>query len=135
MAAGLLKAEISSCVPDITDWAKTQTNGAAHAAEIPHIFQVAKSSGFGLNHPQTPLNAQQQKLSDRLLDRVRQERRSPEQPFWPRFHRDQQLMLSLVPPTPTTEWDFARTHQCDFWDTWAGRTLPPNDHDRRAKID
>jgi para-nitrobenzyl esterase len=48
------------------------------------------------------------------------------QPFWPRFHRDRQVMLSLVEPSPTSETNFATAHQCDFWDTLAGRTLPPD---------
>jgi para-nitrobenzyl esterase len=47
------------------------------------------------------------------------------QPFWPRFHRDRQVMLSLLEPRPTPETNFATAHQCDFWDTLAGRTLPP----------
>jgi para-nitrobenzyl esterase len=40
------------------------------------------------------------------------------------------VALSLVPPNPATEMNFATVHQCDFWDGLTGRTLPPdNDQD------
>jgi Carboxylesterase family len=43
------------------------------------------------------------------------------QPHWPRFQRDRQLFLSLVPRNPATETNFETYHQCDFWDTLTGR--------------
>lgn len=115
--------------------------GASHASEIQYLFPFASPSGVGLNLPQTPLDANQQKLSERMVGYWTEFAKSGDpnregQPHWPRFHRDRQVMLSLVPPTPTTETSFATTHQCDFWDTLTGRTLPANDdHDRRADND
>jgi para-nitrobenzyl esterase len=104
--------------------------GASHASEIQYIFPTANPSGFGLNLPQTPLDANQQKLSDGMVGYWTEFARSGDpngfgQPHWPRFNRNQQQMQSFVPPNPTTETNFATVHQCDFWDALSGRTLPP----------
>jgi para-nitrobenzyl esterase len=115
--------------------------GASHASEIQYIFPFANPSGLGLNLPQTPLIAGQQKLSDQMVAYWTKFAESGDpngfgQPFWPRFHRHRQVMQSLVPPTPTPETNFATAHQCDFWDTLTGRSLPPdNDHDHQANND
>jgi para-nitrobenzyl esterase len=115
--------------------------GASHASEIQYIFPTANPSGFGLNLAQTPLDANQQKLSDRMVGYWTEFARGGDpngfnRPHWPRFDRDRQVWLSLVPPNPTTATDFATVHQCDFWDSLAGRTLPPDhDHDHRAGLD
>jgi para-nitrobenzyl esterase len=115
--------------------------GAPHASDIQYIFPFPNPSGQGLNLPQTPLTADQQKLSDRMVGYWTRFAESgnpngPELPFWPHFHRDRQVMQSLVAPTPTTETNFATVHQCDFWDQLAGRTLPPaHDHDHSAEND
>jgi para-nitrobenzyl esterase len=109
--------------------------GASHASEIQYIFPTANPSGFGLNLPQTPLDANQQKLSDHMVGYWTEFARNGDpnggiglllgQPLWPRFRREAQVMQSFVPPTPTTETNFATVHQCDFWDSLSGRTLPP----------
>jgi para-nitrobenzyl esterase len=112
--------------------------GASHASEIQYLFPIANPSGFGLNLPQTPLDAKQQKLSDRMVGYWTEFARNGDpnghgQPNWPRFRRDHQVYLSLVPPSPTTETNFDTAHQCAFWDTLAGRTLPPVvGHDQHA---
>jgi para-nitrobenzyl esterase len=91
-----------------------------------------------LNLPQTPLDARQQKLSDQMVGYWTEFAKNGDpnghgQPNWPRFRRDHQLFLSLVPRAPTIETDFAKDHQCDFWDTLAGRTLPAGGgHDEHA---
>jgi para-nitrobenzyl esterase len=115
--------------------------GAAHASEIQYLFPIANPSTVGLKLPQTPLNANQQQLSDKMVGYWTEfaESGNPNgngSPHWPRFHRDRQVMQSFVPPTPTTEANFATTHQCAFWDQLVGRTLPPdNDHDHSADND
>jgi para-nitrobenzyl esterase len=112
--------------------------GASHASEIQYIFPTANPSGFGLNLVQTPLDTNQQKLSDRMVGYWTEFAKNGDpngsgQPLWPRFRRDHQLFLSFVPRTPTTETNFETAHQCDFWDTLTGRTLPPaGGHDERA---
>ncbi len=115
--------------------------GASHASEIQYIFPPANPSGFGLNLPQPPLDANQQQLSDKMVGYWTQFARAGDpnghgQPFWPTFTRRVQAMQSFVPPTPTTETNFATVHQCDFWDALSGRTLPPvGDHDKTADND
>jgi para-nitrobenzyl esterase len=115
--------------------------GAAHAAEIQYIFPFASPSGLGFNFPQTPLNANQQRLSDKMVGYWTEfaENGDPNgngSPHWPRFHRERQAMQSFTPPTPTTETNFATAHNCAFWDQLTGRTLPPdNDHDHTADND
>ena len=91
-----------------------------------------------MNLAQTPLDTNQQKLSDRMVGYWTEFAKNGDpngsgQPLWPRFRRDHQLFLSFVPRTPTTETNFETAHQCDFWDTLTGRTLPPaGGHDERA---
>jgi para-nitrobenzyl esterase len=104
--------------------------GASHASELQYLFPFASPSGFGLNLAQTPLSSTQQKLSDRMVAywtafASEGDPNVSEQAHWPRFHRDRQVMLSLVPPNPAAETNFATVHQCDFWDDLTGRTLPP----------
>ncbi len=100
--------------------------GAAHASEIQYIFPFANPSGLGLNLSQTPLNANQRLLSDRMLGYWTEFAKSGDPngngaPHWPEFQRGRQVMQSLVPPTPTTETNFAVAHQCAFWDQLTGR--------------
>ena len=103
--------------------------GAAHASEIQYIFPVANPSGLGFNLRQTPLDANQQLLSDKMVGYWTEFARSGDPngngaPHWPQFERGRQVMQSLVPPTPTTETNFATAHQCAFWDELTGRTVP-----------
>jgi para-nitrobenzyl esterase len=102
--------------------------GAAHASEIQYIFPFANPSQVGLKLPQTPLNANQQLLSDKMVGYWTQFARSGQPnghgaPNWPEFTRGRQVMQSLVPPTPTTEANFATAHQCAFWDQLTNRTV------------
>ncbi len=100
--------------------------GASHASEIQYIYPTANPSGIGLNLSQTPLNANQRQLSDRMLGYWTEFAKSGDPngngaPHWPEFQRGRQVMQSLVPPTPTTETNFAVAHQCAFWDQLTGR--------------
>jgi len=114
---------------------------AAHASEIQYIFPIASPTGLGLNLSPTPLNANQQQLSDKMVGYWTEfaESGNPNgigSPHWHHFHRDRQVMQSFVPPTPTTEANFATAHQCAFWDQLVGRTLPPETgHDHTADND
>jgi para-nitrobenzyl esterase len=102
--------------------------GAAHASEIQYIFPIANPSGLGLNLPQTPLNANQRQLSDRMVGYWTEFARSGQPnghglPHWEEFQRGRQVMQSFVPPTPTMETNFAVAHQCAFWDQLTGRMV------------
>ncbi len=108
--------------------------GASHSSEIQYLFPIANPSGFGLNLAQTPLDADQRALSDRMVGYWAEFARSgdpasPGQSPWPPFHRDRKVWLSQVPPAPAIETSFGTDHQCDFWDNLARRRLPAvNDH-------
>jgi para-nitrobenzyl esterase len=102
--------------------------GASHAAEIQYIFPSANPSGVGLNLPQTPLNANQRALSDRMVGYWTEFARNGDPngngaPHWPQFERGRQVMQSFVPPTPATETNFATAHKCTFWDQLTGRMV------------
>lgn len=102
--------------------------GAAHASEIQYIFPPANPSGLGLNLPQMPLNANQRLLADKMVGYWTEFARNGDPngngaPHWPQFERGRQVMQSLVPPTPTTETNFATAHQCAFWDQLTGRMV------------
>jgi carboxylesterase type B len=40
---------------------------------------------------------------------------APGAPPWPQFSSGGQRMISLVPPAPQVETEFAAEHQCAFW--------------------
>jgi para-nitrobenzyl esterase len=102
--------------------------GAAHASEIQYIFPIASPSGLGLNRSQTPLNANQQQLSDKMVGYWTQFARQGDPngngaPHWDRFQRERQVMQSFLPPTPASEMNFATAHHCAFWDQLSNRTV------------
>jgi para-nitrobenzyl esterase len=89
--------------------------GAAHASEIPYLFDL----------PAAPiaatLTAQQERLATSMRRywahfAARGFPSSAGQPRWPRFNGDSQRMLSLIPPQPQVETGFAAEHHCAFWD-------------------
>jgi para-nitrobenzyl esterase len=87
--------------------------GAAHASELQYLFQLNDSAFPGT------LTAGQQRLAASMQRYWTNFARSgspsaPGAPPWPRFD-DGQRMISLVPPTPRAETDFAAEHQCAFW--------------------
>ena len=98
--------------------------GASHASELQYLFNLRN---FIPDVP--PLNAQQQELSANMVSYWTEfaEAGNPNDfgtPFWPRFDVAVDDVQSLVPPTPTTEFNFFTAHNCGFWDAVAGRTLP-----------
>jgi para-nitrobenzyl esterase len=88
--------------------------GAAHASEIQYLFDLPTAPIAG------PLTAEQEELAASMRHywahfAARGFPSSPGQPLWPRFNSHSQKMLSLVPPEPQVETDFAAAHHCDFW--------------------
>ena len=84
--------------------------GAAHASELPYLFSattVARPVG---------LSAAQQRLAAAMKqDWTNLAKTGIPAPGWPNFTSASQQMLSLVPPTPQVETDFAAQHHCAFW--------------------
>ena len=84
--------------------------GAAHASELPYLFSqttVARPVGF---------SAAQQRLAAAMKqDWTNLAKTGIPAAGWPKFTGASQQTLSLVPPTPQVETDFAAQHHCAFW--------------------
>jgi para-nitrobenzyl esterase len=88
--------------------------GAAHASELQYLFHLNESEFPGT------LTPQQQRLSAAMQRYWTNFARSgspsaPGAPPWPQFSSGGQRMISLVPPAPQVETEFAAEHQCAFW--------------------
>ena len=84
--------------------------GAAHASELPYLFsQTTVSRPVGLSA------AQQQLAAAMKQDWTNMAKTGIPAAGWPKFTGASQQMLSLVPPTPQVETDFAAQHHCAFW--------------------
>jgi para-nitrobenzyl esterase len=84
--------------------------GAAHASELPYLFgQTAVSHPGGFSAAQLQLAAAMKQDWTNLAKTGRPG------PGWPKFTATSQRMLSLVPPAPQVETDFAAQHNCAFW--------------------
>ena len=84
--------------------------GAAHASELQYLF-----SQTAVPHP-APLSAAQQQLAAAMKqDWTNLARTGVPAATWPRFSRTSHQVLSLVPPQPRVETDFAAQHHCAFW--------------------
>ena len=86
---------------------------AAHASELQYLFGLPASS-------HGTLSAQQQQLAAVMRSEWTSFAKtglpsSAGAPSWPRFTADDQAMLSLIPPAPQPETNFATDHHCGFW--------------------
>ena len=84
--------------------------GAAHASELQYLFTLSNVA-----HP-APLSAPQQQLAAAMQqDWTSFARRGFPAAGWPQFASASPQWLSLVPPQPQVETDFAAQHHCAFW--------------------
>jgi len=84
--------------------------GAAHASELPYLFNPTS-----VTHP-VPFSQAQQKLAAAMKqDWTNLAKTGIPAPGWPKFTSASQQMLSLVPPAPQVETNFAAQHHCAFW--------------------
>jgi para-nitrobenzyl esterase len=84
--------------------------GAAHASELPYLFgQTAVPHAAGFSAAQLQLAAAMKRDWTNLA------KTGIPAAGWPRFTGTSQRMLSLVPPAPQVETDFAAQHHCAFW--------------------
>jgi len=84
--------------------------GAAHASELPYLFGPAT-----VPQPGPFSQAQRQLAAAMKQDWTNLAKTGVPASGWPRFSGASQRMLSLVPPRPRTETDFAAQHHCAFW--------------------
>ena len=88
--------------------------GAAHASELQYLFGLPTAPiPASLTAPQQRLAASMQRYWSHFAARGFPS--SAGQPRWPGFGSHSQQMLSLVPPRPQIETDFAAEHHCAFW--------------------
>jgi para-nitrobenzyl esterase len=88
--------------------------GAAHESEVQYLFSLANTPFPGvLTAPQQQLAAAMKQYWTNLA-KTGSPNSHPD-PWWPRFDRTSQQLLSLVPPRPQVETGFAIEHHCAFW--------------------
>jgi para-nitrobenzyl esterase len=88
--------------------------GAAHASELPYVFNTATTPvAGGLSAPQIRLADTMQRYWTGFAARGFPS--SFGTPFWPRVTAGSVLIQSLAPPRPGVETDFATVHHCTFW--------------------
>lgn len=88
--------------------------GAAHASEIQYLFSLSNVAYPGvLSPPQQQLAATMKQYWTNLARPGFPS--SATEPPWPGFDSTSQRMLSLIPPRPQLETDFAAEHHCAFW--------------------
>jgi len=88
--------------------------GAAHASELQYLFDLPTAPIAGA------LTAQQLTLAETMQHywahfAARGVPSSAGRPLWPGFNSKSRQMLSLVPPQPQVQTDFAAAHHCAFW--------------------
>ncbi|HVT67704.1 MAG TPA: carboxylesterase family protein, partial [Trebonia sp.] len=84
--------------------------GAAHSFELQYLFDLSNTP-----YPGT-LSASQQLLSRAMTrDWTNLAKTGVPAAGWPRWAAADQRTLSLVPPSPQLETDYAAEHHCSFW--------------------
>ena len=88
---------------------------AAHASELQYLFDLplAPIAGAPTEQQETLATSMRRYWAHFATRGVPS---SADQPWWPRFNRHSQKMLSLAPPQPQVQTDFAAEHRCAFWD-------------------
>jgi para-nitrobenzyl esterase len=84
--------------------------GAAHESEVQYLFNLSNTAFPG------DLTAAQQRLAAAMKrDWTNLARSGRPGARWPRFSAASQPAMSLVPPQPQLETDYAAEHHCAFW--------------------
>jgi para-nitrobenzyl esterase len=86
--------------------------GAAHTFELQYLFDLGNST-----YPGTLSGPQQQLAEAMKQDWTNFAKAGVPADGWPRFTASDQRALSLVPPRPQPETDYAAEHHCSFWST------------------
>jgi para-nitrobenzyl esterase len=93
--------------------------GSYHAADVLFLFDSQLRGGSA------PFTGDQQALAAAMVGYWTQFAKvgTPNRfrlPFWPRYTAEGDTHMSLEPPTPQAQTDFAADHKCGFWDSFAG---------------
>jgi len=87
--------------------------GAAHTVEVQYLFALTAPFPGTLTADQQQLATDMRSYWTGLAKDGHPSRFW--QTYWPRFHSDTQLMMSLDTPDTGVETDFAADHHCGFW--------------------
>ena len=92
--------------------------GSYHAADLLFLFDSPLRGGHA------PFTPDQEALAAAMVGYWTNFARtsSPngrDLPYWPRYTEAAPTHMSLEPPTPKAQTDFAADHKCDFWDSFA----------------
>jgi para-nitrobenzyl esterase len=86
--------------------------GAAHTFELQYLFDLSNTA-----YPGTLSGPQQQLAQAMRQDWTNFAKSGVPAIGWPRFTASDQRALSLVPPRPQLETNYAAEHHCSFWST------------------
>jgi para-nitrobenzyl esterase len=86
--------------------------GAAHTFELQYLFDLGSTA-----YPGTLSGPQQQLAQTMKQDWTNFAKAGVPASGWPRFTASDQRTLSLFPPRPQLETDYAAEHHCSFWNT------------------
>jgi para-nitrobenzyl esterase len=87
--------------------------GATHASELQYLFTLPNSTPGLMSLPQRRLAAaMKQEWTSFAKSGVPS---ASGVPAWPGFNAASQTMMSLIPPKPKPETNFAAEHRCAFW--------------------
>ncbi|MGH3297892.1 MAG: carboxylesterase/lipase family protein [Trebonia sp.] len=86
--------------------------GAAHTFELQYLFDLDNTT-----YPGTLSGSQQQLAQAMKQDWTNFAKAGVPASGWPGFTASEQRALSLVPPRPQLETDYAGEHHCSFWST------------------
>jgi para-nitrobenzyl esterase len=86
--------------------------GAAHTFELQYLFDLGNTA-----YPGTLSGPQQQLAQAMKQDWANFAKAGVPASGWPKFTASDQRALSLVPPRPQLETDYAAEHHCSFWNT------------------
>jgi para-nitrobenzyl esterase len=86
--------------------------GAAHTFELQYLFDLGNTA-----YPGTLSGPQQQLAQAMKQDWTNFAKAGTPASSWPRFTASDQRALSLIPPSPQLETNYAAEHHCSFWST------------------
>ena len=86
--------------------------GAAHTFELQYLFGLSNTA-----YPGTLSGPQQQLAQAMKQDWTNFAKAGIPASGWPSFTATDQQALSLIPPSPRLETDYAAEHYCSFWST------------------
>jgi para-nitrobenzyl esterase len=103
--------------------------GATHTDELPFLFTV---NGLTLSGSEQTLAAMMKSYWTNFAKNANPNTFAA--PFWPRYTVLGPAVQSLVPPNPSTEFNFAPQHKCGFWFGLLRQTILESAADQLTRV-